>query len=66
MTPPAINASSREERMDYIIHEFRCLADCDNCGHCQFLHGRNALDVYRDYVDGKREFMEVTLEWRRF
>ena len=51
--------------MDYIIHEFRCLADCDNCGHCQFLHGRNALDVYRDYVDGKREFMEVTLEWRR-
>ena len=65
MTPPAINASSREERMDYIIHEFRGLADYDNCGHCQFLHGRNALDVYRDYVDGKREFMEVTLEWRR-
>ena len=65
MTPPAINASSREERMDYIIHEFRCLAACDNCGHCHFLHGRNALDVYRDYVDGKREFMEVTLEWRR-
>lgn len=65
MTPPETDRSTREERLDFIIQEFRCLADCDNCGHCHFLHGRSAVDVYRDYIDGKRSFQEVTMAWNQ-
>lgn len=65
MTPPDISRSTRAERLDFIIHAFRCLADCDNCGHCQFLHGRNAVDVYHDYIEGVRSFCDVTMDWNR-
>lgn len=64
MNPPDIDNSTREERLDYIIDSFRCLADCDNCGQCQFLHGQNAVDVYKEYIDGVKTFREVTIAWR--
>jgi hypothetical protein len=64
MTPPEIDHSTRQEREAFIIEEFRCLGDCDNCGHCQILHSRDALEVYKDYIEGTRSFRDITLEMR--
>jgi hypothetical protein len=64
MNPPEIDSSTRQEREAFIINEFRCLADCDTCGQCQMLHNRDALEVYKDYIEGNRTFMAITLELR--
>lgn len=65
MTPPDIATSTAEQRADFVEAYFHCMADCDMCGHCQFLHGRSATEVYADYIAGKQTFMEVTMAWRR-
>ncbi|MDD6552521.1 MAG: hypothetical protein PUF37_02890 [Prevotellaceae bacterium] len=64
MTAPDIHSSTREEREQYIIDAFRCIADCDNCGACQFLHGHPAEELYADYIEGRRSFRDITLELR--
>lgn len=64
MTPPSIHGSTRREREQYVIDAFRCISDCDNCGACQFLMGRPAEELYADYIEGRRDFREVTLEIR--
>ncbi len=64
MTPPDIKGSTREEREQYVIEAFRCISDCDNCGACQFLKGRAAEELYADYIEGRREFREVTIAVR--
>lgn len=64
MDIPEIETSTPQEREQFIIEEFRCLADCDLCGKCAILHGRDALAVYADYIKGTRSFMDITLELR--
>ena len=34
------------------------------CGKCHVLKGRNEEQLYADYIDGKRSYMEITLEIR--
>jgi hypothetical protein len=62
MKAPDIDHSTRAERERFVIEEFRCKADCDLCGACQFLRGRPAEELYADYIDGLRSFMDVTRE----
>lgn len=64
-TPPDIHDSTREERERYVREKWRCLANCEICGKCSILHGRDAEEVYRDYIDGIRTYMEVSLTSRR-
>jgi hypothetical protein len=64
MGAPDIAESTREEREAYINQKFRCISDCDMCGICAAFHGQLPENVYRDYIDGKREFMEITAEFR--
>jgi len=64
MSAPEIGTSSREERDAFIKDEFRCLHNCEICGKCSFLKGREAEDIYRDYIEGNRSFMEITIEQR--
>lgn len=64
-TPPDIHDSTREQRERYVREKWRCLANCEICGKCSMLHGRDAEDVYRDYIDGKRTYMEVSLANRQ-
>ena len=47
-TPPDINDSSREQREAYIEQRFRCISNCELCGNCAILHGREAEDVYSE------------------
>ena len=64
MHPPKIECSTKEERQAYVIDAWRCLHDCEACGKCRTLKGRDAEILYADYIEGKRSYMEVTLEIR--
>lgn len=64
MNAPEINNSSKEEREDYIRQMFQCKGDCDACGVCQVYHGMEPEIIFQDYIDGKRSFMEIAMEYR--
>ena len=62
--PPKIEESTKEERQTYVANAWRCLHDCEACGKCKILKGKDAETLYAEYIDGKRNYMEVTLEIR--
>ena len=64
MQAPKIDNSTREERQAYVIDAWRCLHDCESCGKCRILMGRDAETLYADYIEGKRSYMDITLEIR--
>ena len=64
MAPPDINNSTSEERRAYVIESWRCLHDCEACGKCRILKGRDAEILYADYIVGIRTYMDITLEIR--
>ena len=64
MTPPKIENSTKEERRDYVINSWKCLHNCDMCGKCHILKGKDPETLYADYIDGKRSYMDITLEIR--
>lgn len=64
MIPPKIEQSTAEERRAYVLDAWKCLHDCEMCGKCRVLKGRDAETLYADYIEGKRTYMEITLEFR--
>lgn len=64
METPDIEYSTREERLEFVRNEFRCLGNCPICGKCSFLRGREAEDLYADYIEGRRTFLDITAEHR--
>ncbi|MBR6659319.1 MAG: hypothetical protein IKL19_04500 [Paludibacteraceae bacterium] len=64
MQPPKIENSTKEERHTYVLEAWECLHNCEICGKCHILHGRDAETLYADYIEGKRSYMDVTLEIR--
>ena len=64
MQPPKIENSTQEERQDYVLEAWKCLHDCESCGKCRILKGKDAETLYSDYIEGKRSYMEVTLDIR--
>ena len=64
MQPPKIESSTQEERRTYVQEAWKCLHNCELCGKCHILRGRDAETLYADYIEGKRSYMDVTLEIR--
>ena len=64
MNAPNIESSTREERLDYVLSQWRCQHNCELCGKCHMLKGRSEEQLYADYIDGKRSYIDVTLEIR--
>ena len=64
MQPPKIESSTQEERQAYVQEAWKCLHNCELCGKCHILRGRDAETLYADYIEGKRSYMDVTLEIR--
>ena len=64
MTVPSIESFTREERLDYVLNEWKCLHNRELCGKCHVLKGRSEEQLYADDIDGKRSYMEITLEIR--
>ena len=62
--PPEISESTIEERRAYVKERFPCIADCDMCGLCKVFRGKDAETAYADYIQGKRPFLEVTMDYR--
>ncbi len=60
MRTPDINESTKEERLEAIRNKFRCISDCDSCGLCRIFKGRDPLDLYQDYIEGKCSFLEIS------
>ena len=56
--------SKEEERRQYIKNTFRCIADCDMCGLCTVFHGKDPELAYADYISGKRDYLEVSKDYR--
>ena len=65
MIPPNKDQSTKEERRSYVLKAWRCLNDCESCGKCRILRGRDPETLYTDYIDGRRDYMDITLEIRR-
>lgn len=64
MIPPDIRQSTREERLAYVLDAWKCLHDCESCGKCRVLRGKDAETLYADYIDGIRSYMDITLDIR--
>ena len=64
MQAPKIENSTKEERQAFVIEAWKCLHDCEACGKCRILKGRDPETLYADYIDGKRSYIDVTLSLR--
>lgn len=64
MIPPDIRQSTREERLAYVLDAWKCLHDCESCGKCRVLRGKDAETLYAGYIDGIRSYMDITLDIR--
>lgn len=64
MTPPSIEQSTREERQTFVIDAWKCLHDCEMCGKCRILKGKDVETLYADYIEGRRSYIDVTLDIR--
>ena len=64
MTPPKIDKSTKEERRAYVLDAWKCLNDCEACGKCRILRGRDPETLYADYINGTRGYIDITLEIR--
>ena len=65
MNAPSIETSTREKRLEYVRNTWQCMHNCELCGKCHILKGRDAETLYADYIDGKRSYLDVTLEIRK-
>ena len=64
MQPPNIDNSTKEERRSYVAHAWKCLHNCEECGKCRILKGVDAETLYADYIEGLRNYIDITFELR--
>lgn len=64
MMPPRLELSTKEERRAFVLDAWKCLNDCESCGKCHILKGKDAETLYADYIEGLRSYMDVTLDIR--
>lgn len=64
MRNPDVRHSTKEERLAYVIDAWKCLHDCETCGKCRILRGRDVETLYADYITGTRNYIDITLEIR--
>ena len=64
MILPKIEQSTPDERRAHVLDAWRCLHDCEACGKCRILKGKDPETLYADYIVGKRTYMDITLDLR--
>lgn len=64
MTPPQIEQSTKEERRAFVVDAWKCQHNCELCGKCHILRGKDPETLYADYIEGIRSYMDITLDIR--
>ena len=64
MNDPDIRSSTRDQRRAFVEEQWRCTHNCEMCGKCSMLRGRQAEILYADYIEGGRTYMDITFELR--
>ena len=64
MTPPQIENSTKEERRTFVLEAWKCLHDCESCGKCRILKGRDPETLYSDYINGIKTYIDISLNLR--
>ncbi|MBQ3919270.1 MAG: hypothetical protein II695_06310 [Oscillospiraceae bacterium] len=57
-----IKDTTREQREEIIKRSMDCGGGCENCSSC-WLGGGSPWDMYKDYIDGKKEIAEINREY---
>ena len=65
MQAPNIDNSTKDERRAYVLEAWKCLHCCDECGKSRIPRRRDAETLYADYIEGKRSYIDITLEIRK-
>lgn len=59
-----IKDTTRAQREE-IVRRALCDGGCQGCGGCGNLGGGRAEEMYRPYIEGKRELREINESYRR-
>ena len=49
-TPPSITTSTREERANFVRTQWECMHNCELCGKCHVLTGKDAEFIYSELL----------------
>ena len=58
-----IKDTTRDQREE-IVRRALCDGGCQGCGGCGNLGGGRAEEMYRPYIEGKRELREINESYR--
>ena len=59
-----IKDTTREER-ERIVREGLGCGGCAGCDGCDVRGGGSTEEIYRPYIDGRKELAEINAEWHR-
>ena len=65
MTPPDISTSTREERLAYVLEQWKCLHNCELCGKCHILKGRSEQSLFADFINGTKPYIDILMNIRK-
>ncbi len=54
--------TTKAEREAIVKQSLDCGGGCENCSSC-WLGGGSPLDIYQDYIDGKKEIRDINMEY---
>ena len=57
-----VKDTTKEEREQILKSSLDCGGGCENCSSC-WLGGGNPWEIYQDYIDGKREIIEINMDY---
>lgn len=61
---PRVGDSTREERLNYVLKRYECIANCDLCGNCAVFRGMRPEDALSDFIEGNVELNEALRRFR--
>lgn len=60
-----IKDTTRKEREEIVRKGLGCDGnECENCSACGLYGAGDMLEVYRDYIEGRKELREISEEFR--
>ena len=57
---PGIQDSTRDERLAYVREAWQCMHNCELCGKCHIIKGRDAETLYAGYIEGRISYLDNT------